>query len=189
MKKVIFLITIAIFSVSCGGGGTRYLDPNKAKGSKYWGPYEIKRVSKKMITSLYNYLRSKNTPALILVKRVKNRTSEHLDTKLLSDQITTNLIQKRIQFIDKSLDASAIKEMKDGMTGMIDPNYSVPIGKLRSPNLYLYGDIRENMRYMGDKQVQYLVVTLRLRELATRMIVWQDKKEFLKSSSNRNISF
>ncbi len=189
MKKLLFLITIVGFLMNCGGGGTRYLDPNRAGGSGTWGPYEIKRVTKKMVISLYNNLRSANKPALLKVMRIKNRTSEHIDTKLLSEQIATNLIQKRIQFIDDSLDSSAIKEMKDGMTGMIDPNYSVPIGKLRSPNMYLYGEVTDNVRSTGGRKIQYLVVTLKLREVATRMILWQDRKEFLKSTNTSRISF
>ncbi len=189
MKKAIGIMVFAIVLLSSCGGGTQYRDPNKDKGSGTWGPYEIKRTTKKMVDSLYKYLKSTKKEALLQVKRIRNRTSEHISTKLLSNQITTNLIQKRISFLDDEMDASAIKQMKQGMTGMIDPDYSVPVGKLQSPNLYLYGEISENVRYVGGKKVQYLVVTLKLRELATRRLKWQDRKEFLKATSTDRVSF
>jgi hypothetical protein len=94
-----------------------------------------------------------------------------------------------VKFIDDTLTPDAIKEMEKGMTGMMDPESAVPVGGLKSPNMYLTGDIRDNVRTVGSKTVQYLVVTLKLYNLRTQVIEWQDQQEFLKSSSKGKISF
>ena len=138
-----------------------------------------------MVTSLYNYLRNdaKNDgidSVLIQVKKIKNDTSEHIDTRMLAQAIVNNLMKKRIRFIDETLTADAIKEMERGMTGMVDPEYAIPAGELRSPNVYLYGNITSNVRTIKGRTHQYLVVTLQLKQLSTGMLLWTDQKEFLK---------
>lgn len=182
MKKAVLFITLGLFLASCGGG-TQYKDPAEDKGSREWGPREINSTVEKMVGSMYGYLRDDwKQPALLQVKKIRNRTSEHIDTSMVSNAIVTNLIKKRIGFIDDTHTGDALKEMEMGMSGMIDPDYAVPTGQLRSPNFYLYGEISDNVRYVNGRRVQYIVTTLKLYQLRTRMLVWQDQKEFLKST-------
>lgn len=174
---------------SCGNN-VKYGDASQAEGSKQWGPKEIKITVSTMVDSLYNFLKKEyKKPALLQVKRFRNRTSDHIDTRLITDEMTDNLIRKRITFIDDELTADAIKEMEKGMTGLVDPDSAVPVGALKSPNLYLYGDIRENVRTVGNKRVQYLVVSFKLQEVATGIIVWQQRQEFLKTAKKDKITF
>jgi len=188
MKKI---ISVALFLLLAGcGGGTQYKDADKAEGSMEWGPKEIKVTVNKMVTSLYVFLKDEyKKPSFIQVKKFQNKTSEHIDTDLMMSEIQTRLIQKRIKFIDDSLEADALKEMEKGMTGMVDPDSAIPAGELKSPNMYLTGDIRENVRYVNGKKVQYLKVTLKLNNLKTNVVEWQDQQEFLKSSKSDKISF
>ena len=86
----------------------------------------------------------------LLRKKFRNRTSEHIDTDMITSEIQTKLIKKRIKFIDDALDQDALKEMEKGMTGLIDPNNAIPVGQLKSPNMYLTGDIRDNVRYRNN---------------------------------------
>lgn len=188
MKKFLSVLVLFLF-IGCGGG-TQYQDVRKASGSMEWGPKEIKLTVDKMVGSLYKFLKKEwKRPAFIQVKKFRNRTSEHIDTELIVSEIQTKLIKKRIRFIDDTLDADAIKEMEKGMTGLIDPESAIPVGQLKSPNMYLTGDIRDNVRYVKGKKVQYLKVTLRLYNLRTRVLEWQDQKEFLKSTKTDRISF
>jgi len=188
MKKIVS-IALLMLLIGCGGG-TTYKDPAKATGSLEWGPKEIKITVDKMVNSLYSFLKDEyKKSAFIQVKRFQNKTSEHIDTSLVSNEIQTKLIQKRIKFIDDSLEKDALKEMEKGMTGLVNPDDAIPIGELKSPNLYLTGDIRENVRYVGGKKVQYLQVTLRLLSLKTNIVEWQEQQEFLKSTASDSISF
>jgi len=188
MKKIA-VAALFMFLIGCGGG-TQYKDASKDTGSMEWGPKEIKVTVDKMVTSLYTFLKDEyKKPSFIQVKKFQNRTSEHIDTDLIVSEIQTKLIQKRIKFIDDTLEADAMKEIEKGMTGMVDPDSAIPAGELKSPNLYLTGDIRENVRYVNGKKVQYLKVTLKLNNLKTNVVEWQDQQEFLKSSKSDKISF
>ena len=190
MKKLSFLsIIFAILVVSCGGG-TEYRDANKDTGSMEWGPREIKTTVNKMVADLYDYLKNDwKRPAILQVQKIRNRTSEHIDTSMLSNEMVTNLVQKRIRFIDDTYTKEAIAEMELGMSGLIDPDSAVPMGDLKSPNFYLFGEISDNVRNVGSKRIQYLVVTMKLTSLQTRMLMWQQQQEFLKATTTNKVSF
>jgi uncharacterized protein (TIGR02722 family) len=189
MRKAVYL-SIAFTILMAGCGGTQYRDASEDKGSMRWGPREIKTTVNKMVGSLYGYLKDDwKKSTYIQVKRIKNKTAEHIDTGLLAEEIVNNLIKRRIKFVDEQLTNDTIKEIEKGMTGMVDPESAIPAGELQSPNLYLYGNIRENVRYVNGKRLQYLVVTLKLKELRTGMQQWQDRQEFLKATKTDRISF
>ena len=182
------IIAVSIMLIGCSG--TQYRDASKDKGSMEWGPREIKTTVSKMVSSLYGYLKNDwNQAALIKVQRIKNDTAEHIDTKMLADEIVTSLIQMRIQFIEESYTKESIHEMEKGMTGLIDPDSAIPAGNLKSPNFFLYGTINENVRYVGGKKVQYITVTLTMKELKTGLTRWQDRQEFLKATKTDRIDF
>ncbi|MDY6934968.1 MAG: hypothetical protein SVZ03_12210 [Spirochaetota bacterium] len=183
------VISLVLLVIS-GCSGVQYRDASKDKGSMEWGPKEIKITVSKMVGSMHDFLKNEwGKAAFIEVKRFRNKTSEHIDTKMVSDEISTNLIKKRIKFIDQSLTQESIKQMEMGMTGLIDPDSAIPAGMLKSPNLYLTGDIRDNVRTVGGKRLQYLVVTLKLVNLKTNIVEWQDQQQFLKASKKNRISF
>ena len=189
MKRVSAYVALSVFIlISCGG--TQYRDVRKDKGSMEWGPKEVKDTVKVMVGSMYTFLKDEwKKPAFIEVKKFRNKTSEHIDTKMVTDELTTNLIKKRIKFIDRSLTNEAIKEMEMGMTGLVDPDSAISPGNLKSPNFYLTGDIRDNVRTVGNKRLQYLVVTLKLVRLKTGVSEWQEQKQFLKATSKRKLGW
>lgn len=189
-KCSILLIFLVFLIVSCGGGNVRYGDASNASGSKQWGPKEIKTTVNTMVNSLYSFLKNDyKKPVLLQVKRFRNRTSDHIDTKLITDEMIENLIRKRITFVDDSMTKEALAEIEKGMTGIVDPDSAIPVGQLKSPNLFLYGDIRENVRTVGGKRIQYLVVQFKVQEVATGIVVWQKRQEFYKTASEGGITF
>ena len=190
MRKISVLsIILVVFSLSCGGG-TQYRDPSQDQGSMEWGPREIKTTVNTMVNDLYDYLKNdwKNA-AILQVQKIRNRTTEHIDTAMLSNEIVTNLIQKRIMFIDDTYTKEALEEIERGMTGLIDPSFAIPMGEMKSPNFYLFGEISDNVRNDGKKRLQYLVVTMSLTNIRTRQLMWRQQQEFLKATTTNKVSF
>lgn len=188
MKKFLS-VALLVLVIGCGGK-TQYEDVNKAEGSMEWGPKEIKTTVNKMVSSLYTFLKDDwKKPAFIQVQKFRNMTSEHIDTELVVGEIRTKLIKQRIKFIDDSLDQEALAEIAKGQTGLIDADSAIPAGEMKSPNFYLTGSIRENVRYVDGKKKQYLKVTLTLVNIKTRVTEWQDEQEFLKSTKTDKISW
>ena len=188
MKKFLS-IGLLILVVSCGGG-VQYEDPNKAAGSREWGPKEIKATADVVVKSLYAFLKDDwKKPAFIQVKKFRNKTSDHIETDLLISEIRSRLIKQRITFIDDSLDAEALEEIEKGQTGLIDPDSAIPTGEMKSPNLYLSGSITDSVDESGGKRRQYLKVSFTLNEIKTRIQVWEENKDFYKISKSDQIGF
>ncbi|MDH5716712.1 MAG: penicillin-binding protein activator LpoB [Spirochaetia bacterium] len=189
MKKIVIfsIISVALFFTNCAT--TKYMSAKDAEGSRQWGPLEIKTTTNAMVNSLYNYLKQSNNPAYLDVSKIRNRTSEHIDTNMLANEITTNLLQKQIKFIDRTMREETIKEIEAGQTGLIDSESAIPVGELKSPNFLLMGDIIDNVRFVDGNRIQYLVVTLKLIETATSEVKWQNQQEFLKASAEEKMSW
>jgi uncharacterized protein (TIGR02722 family) len=184
MKKFIFLIFIStvLFQMSCSPEVRYETGITEDHGTREWGPLEIKLTVEKMVDSIYDYLSDDwEGPVYLQVKKFRNRTADHIDSRLITDELSTQLMKRRITFIDDSLTEEAMQEMERGMTGMYDSETAIPTGSLKSPNLYLTGDIRESVSQKGNRDLQYLVVTMKLYELETGEIKWQDQAHFLKS--------
>lgn len=182
MKKIL-LICIVVFSSHCAS--TQYVDSKKDKGSRQWGAKEINETVEKMVASLYAELKNMNQDTLIAVNKIRNRTTEHIDTTMIANEISTRLIKRGIPFIDKSQRSESIKEMEFGQSGLADTEGAISPGKLKSPNFELTGDITDNVSYEGDNKKQFIIVTLKLIEVATTRVIWQERQEFMKVSSEQ----
>ncbi|MCP4136116.1 MAG: hypothetical protein GY754_34415 [bacterium] len=93
-----------------------------------------------------------------------------------------------MEFSDDELAEDINTEKIKGQIGLIDPDSAIPAGELKSPNMYLYGEISDTVRYVNDKKLQYLVITLKLKSLETGKQLWQDQKEILKASRTGKIT-
>jgi hypothetical protein len=180
MKKYISLVLLFIFT---GCASTQYVDSRKDKGSRTWGAKEINETVDTMVESLYTTLKGLNKDTLIAVNKIRNRTSEHIDTQMIANELSTRLIKRGIPFIDKSHRGESIKEIEFGQTGMVDSESAISAGKLKSPNYELTGDVTDNVTYEGNQKKQFIIVTLKLVEVETTAVVWQERQEFMKVSS------
>lgn len=177
MKKLSF--TLLAFLISACSS-TQYVDSHKDRGSRQWGAREINETVDTMVASLYSKLKNMNQDILIAVNKIRNRTSEHIDTQMLGEEISTKLIKRGIPFIDKTQRSESVKEIEFGQTGLADSDSAISAGKLKSPNYELTGDVTDNVSYEGNNRKQFIIVTLRLVEVSTTTIVWQERREFLK---------
>jgi hypothetical protein len=188
MKKILF-VTLAIFLGSCAS--TQYADSKSDKGGRQWGAKEINETVDTMVASLYGSLKKMNKEqgVLIGVNQIRNRTSEHIDTKMISNEISTKLIKRGIPFIDKSQRAESLKEIEFGQTGLADSEGAISAGKLKSPNYELSGDVTDNVAYEGNNKKQFIIVTLKLVDVATTAVVWQERQEFMKVSKEEKFGW
>jgi uncharacterized protein (TIGR02722 family) len=177
-----FLITLIFFLFSCAS--TRYVESQNVEPSMEWGPSEVSATVDLMVSSMNSYFQNSKERPFIELTKIQNKTSEHINTNMLANEIATNLTKRKIIFIDRSQRADAVKEMELAQRGMVNPNSAIPSGEFISPNFKLSGEITDNVRYVDGDKTQYIVVTLRLLKLSTGSIEWQEEKKFLKVSRN-----
>ena len=157
------------------------MDPATAKGAQGWGPYEVRATTEAMVSELQKHLASAEDPVWIAFKPIRNRTSEHIETEMLADQIKESLIRKKIRFVQLNLRGEIIREIGIGRTGLVDDS-AIPIGKLKSPNYFLEGVISDTTNFVSGRSIQYIVVAMSLTRAQSGVTEWTRSKEFLKST-------
>lgn len=187
MKFQIFTLSLLIFILRCAS--TEYQNPTEVQPTPEWGPKEINETVSAMVNSLEKYFQETKAKPYIEISKIQNKTTEHIDTTMVTNKIATQLTKKKIVFVDRTQREDAIAEMKMGMRGMVNENTVIKPGEFLSPNYKLSGEIIDNVRYDGGKKMQYITITLRLVKLETGGIDWQEEKEFLKVSEQPKFSW
>lgn len=191
MNRLVFhlLLVLATILLFAYCGSVEYKDPSQAKGTRQWGPKEVKDTVAEMTSSLSGYYFQNLEGDYLDWQKFENNTSEHIDTRLLGNEISTNLIQKKIPFVDTSMRARSLDEMSFASSGLTSEKTKPAMGKLISPSHRLTGELNDLVNYDSGDKIQYIVVTLRLVNLETNAVVWQDEKKFLKVSTVEGYGF
>ena len=169
---------------------TKLIEPGSARTTMEWGPAEIRATVDTMVGSLSNFLKEKKKDkAYIELSKIVNRSSEHIDTSQIANEISTDLTKRNVYFVDRSLREDSLKEAKLAMEGVIDRNTTIEPGNIVSPQYILSGMINDNVRYVDGKRVQYITITLKLADIETTATVWQEEKGFLKETKSKKIGW
>jgi uncharacterized protein (TIGR02722 family) len=192
MKKTIFII--ALVSISCAGPraftkGT-YEDPNTiALLDDRFNENDMQLIAKKMVNSLVESapVQASETPAL-MVGKMRNRTTEHIDLSALSDKIRTSLIQSgKFRFVDSQNRKDIAREYEYQRSGYVDPSQANHPGQQTAPDFVLTGTVTSNVQQVGKEKLVYYKATFQLTNLLSSEIVWTDEKEIRKAYKKRSI--
>jgi PBP1b-binding outer membrane lipoprotein LpoB len=82
-----------------------------------WGPTEVSATVDLMVASVQTYFETSKERPFIELNKIQNKTSEHINTNMLANEIATSLIKRKIVFVDRSQRADAIKEMELSQRG------------------------------------------------------------------------
>lgn len=188
MRQIPFLIFFVSLFVSCSTS-THYQKPENAKPTKQWGVIEVKETAKNMSHSLSVYYKTELKNGYFEWKAIENSTSEHIDTKLISNEILNQLTKEKVPFVDTTIRGEATKELAFGKTGMVSSDSRLAVGKFKSPSHQIKGEINEVVNYESGNKIQYITVILFLVSLETNQIVWSEQTNFLKRSRVEGYGF
>jgi len=128
-------------------------------------------------------------PPVVQVEEVRNQTSEHVNTKTITDSIRTALIKTgRVRFSNK--------EDRETAHGEVD--YQQESGRVRrdtqkkrnggvGADYILTGDLVSNTQEVGSRKLVYYKLTLNLTNLTTNLIEWSEEKPIRKRFKKRTV--
>ena len=192
----ILLSYILLVLAACGPRafmkGT-YEDPNEIKMlSDKFNENDMQLLAKKMISSLSSAKSMINRPKkpVVIIELVRNRTSEHVDMKSLTDKIRAALINSgKFTFIEKDLRNTLVEEYDYQDSKYVDKKTAKPIGKQIAADYILSGDLSSIVQQAGkDKQVYYKL-NMNVTNITTGIIEWTDEKEIRKAFKKRSVGF
>ncbi len=152
-----------------------------------FGSTDLQQIATKMVESLLSYppmveLTRQRRP-VIFVDRIKNKTTEHIDTESITDTITTRLLRSgKFRFVDMSKVEAVRKQLEfQHGSGMVNPETAVRTGRQIGAEYMLYGNLSSIVKKRGGTKDVYYKFTLKLMNLENGLIEWSDEKEIRKT--------
>ena len=119
---------------------------------------------------------------IVFVERIKNKTSEHIDTESITDSISTKLLNSgKFRFVDMDRVESVRQQLKfQNNDELVNQNSAIQFGKMVGAQYMLYGNLSSIVKNAGSDKDVYYKMTMRLMDLKTGLIEWADETEIRK---------
>jgi hypothetical protein len=156
-----------------------------------FGSTDLQLISAKMVDDLLNSAAVLNITRdgrpVLFVDAIRNKTAEHIDTESVTDTISTQLIKSgRFRFVDMSVVAEVARQFDyQRNSGLVDERQSVKMGQQVGARFMIYGNLSGIAKQDGSSRDQYYKFTLKMMDLKTGLVEFQDEKEIRKTRERR----
>ena len=191
-SKTIHLSTLllsAAMLVACSGPQVRYGDAKSVETvNANYGSTDLQMIAEAMTRSLLQSKAisgSKDAPIVTLAD-VKNKTSEYIDTRVITDKIRTQLTKSgQVRF------AVSITEMQNqtdelkrqNQSGLYKGSTIAKTGNMQGAQYRIEGSIASIVKTNKDVKDVYYVFNLNLINNESGLIEWADEKEIRKTAT------
>jgi uncharacterized protein (TIGR02722 family) len=200
MKKIV-AVTVAALSLAFIAGCANksvvsYGDAGAVETTDIsFGSTDLQKIANEMTDSLLVSpvvgTLTENKRPIMFVERIKNKTSEHIDTESVTDSISTKLLRSgKFRFVDMGRVDAVRKQLEYQNDGdLVDPNKAVQFGKQVGAEYMLYGNLSSIVKTNSDKSDVYYKLTLRLMDLESGLVEWADETEIRKTKVKESVGW
>lgn len=166
---------------------TRYGDARGVETvTNQFGSTDLQMIAESMTRSMLNTpLVTSGERPIMTVQEVKNKTSEYIDTRSITDSIRTELQKSgRVRFaVDAAAMDQQVEELKRQQSDYYDSKKSVPVGKMVGAAYRLEGNITSIVKEAKDVKDVFYKFNLQMWNVQTGLLEWGDEKEIRKTTS------
>lgn len=190
-------LALSLFAGACSTNraytrGT-YEDPNTIEMlSDHFNENDLQLIAKTMVNSLAEsaaFQQIQGRP-VIVIGRMKNSTSEHIDMKSLADKMQVDLMKTgKFVFTDKDTRKDVAEELEYQGSGYVDPNTQKTPGQQIGADYMLTGEISSIVQQVGRDKMVYYKMTTKLHNLRTNIIEWSEEKQLRKKFVKKGVSW
>ena len=169
----------------------QYADPNEIDLlSDEWNPSDLQLIAKKVVGDLQVspvFAQIQGRP-LLIVGKLKNSTSEHIDMQSLADKIQTQLANTgKFAFVDSNARQAIAEEYEYQGSGYVRPDQAKGPGQQIAPDYIMTGELASIKQRVGSDEFIYYKMTAKLSNLRTGLLEWTDEKELKKKFVKQSI--
>jgi penicillin-binding protein activator len=181
------LLAAALILGGCAKEKVRYGD---AKGvetvTNQFGSTDLQMIAESMTRSLLNseLVANGNRP-IVTVQEVKNKTSEYIDTRAITDSIRTELQKSgKIRFaVDAAAMQQQVDELRRQQSELYEKDQAVQVGRMVGAAYRIEGNITSIVKQAEDAKDVYYKFNLQLWNIQNGLMEWGDEKEIRKTSA------
>jgi uncharacterized protein (TIGR02722 family) len=187
MRTHLVLFAVAALAAGCAQEQTRYGDARGIETvSNQFGSTDLQLIAESMARSMQQapVIASGNLP-IITVQEVKNKTSEYIDTRAITDSIRAEL-QKggKVRFaVDVTGMGQQVDEIKRQQSEYYAKEQAVEKGQMVGAQYRMEGNITSIVKQVRDTKDVYYKFNLQLWNIRNGLLEWSDEKEIRKTTT------
>jgi len=181
------LALLAVLLAACSGPQVRYGDAKAVETvNASYGSTDLQMIAEAMTRSLLQskpISGSKDAPIVTLAD-VKNKTSEYIDTRVITDKIRTQLMKSgQVRFaVSVSEMQNQTEELKrQNQSGLYKSSSVAKSGNMQGAQYRIEGSIASIAKSTKDVKDVYYVFNLNLINNESGLLEWSDEKEIRKT--------
>ena len=183
------LIFSLLILVACSGPQVRYGDAKAVETvNANYGSTDLQTIAEAMTRSLLQSKAisgSKDAP-IVTVADVKNKTSEYIDTSVITDKIRTQLLKSgQVRFaVNTNEMQNQVDELKrQNQSGLYKNSTISKTGNMQGAKYRIEGSISSIVKQTKNVKDVYYVFNLNLINNETGLLEWADEKEIRKTAT------
>lgn len=148
-----------------------------------WSESDMQVAVRDLVNSAVGHysIASAKSPPVVMVTRLQNKTSEHIDTQSVMDMIRVELMRGgRVNFVDEAARDDIKGEYEYQKSGMVSRETMKTEGGQVGADFIINGRLDSIVQQAGKDKTVYYKLTLNLTNLKTGIIVWSDYKQIRK---------
>ena len=181
------LLLAAALAAGCAKEQTRYGDARAIETvTNQFGSTDLQLIAEAMTRSMLQApaIVSGNLP-ILTVQEVRNKTSEYIDTRAITDSIRAEL-QKggKVRF---AVDAAAMnqqaEELRRQQSDLYAKEHAAEKGQMIGAQYRMEGNITSIVKQVKDVRDVYYKFNLQLWNIRSGLMEWSDEKEIRKTTT------
>jgi len=180
-------VAAAMLAAGCAGDKTRYGDARGVETlTNEFGSTDLQMMAESMARSMSQapVIAAANLP-VVTVQEVRNKTSEYIDTRAITDSIRSEL-QKggKVRFaVDAAGMSQQTEELKRQQSELYAKEQAAEMGRMVGAQYRLEGNIVSIVKQVKDAKDVYYKLNLQLWNIRNGLLEWSDEKEIRKTTT------
>jgi uncharacterized protein (TIGR02722 family) len=155
-----------------------------------WSESDMQQAVRDLVQSAVSHPAISNSkrPPIVMVTRLQNKTSEHIDTQSITDMFQVELMRSgKVTFVDKAAREDIAEEYDYQDSGMVNRETQKGKGGQVGADFIMNGRLDSIVQEAGKDKTVYYKLTMNLTNLKTGLIQWTDHKQIRKEYKKRRV--
>jgi uncharacterized protein (TIGR02722 family) len=155
-----------------------------------WSETDMQKVVQDLVAGMVAHpsIANAKSPPIVMVTKLQNKTSEHIDTQSVMDMVRVELSRGgRVAFVDKEAREDVAEEYNYQNSGTVSGETKKGPGGQVGADFIINGRLDSIVQEAGKDKTIYYKVTLNLTNLKTNLVVWSDYKQLRKKYRKRSV--